>query len=217
MQRFFDILLSSVAILLFSPILIFTSIILLVTGENKVIYLQKRVGYSGKLFNLIKFATMLENSPNSGTITFNHDPRILPFGSFLRKSKINELPQLFNIFLGDMSVIGPRPLTKQTFSYYSKDVKQLIVTLRPGLSGIGSIFFRNEQLLLKQGDYLKVYKTIIAPYKGKLEAWYSKNNNLLNYFKLIFATVIIIFFPKTDVLSFLFKNLPAKPSNLKLN
>ena len=174
MQRFFDILLSSVAILLFSPILIFTSIILLFTGENKVIYLQKRVGYSGKLFNLIKFATMLENSPNSGTITFNHDPRILPFGSFLRKSKINELPQLFNIFLGDMSVIGPRPLTKQTFSYYSKDVKQLIVTLRPGLSGIGSIFFRNEQLLLKQGDYLKVYKTIIAPYKGKLEAWYSK-------------------------------------------
>ena len=217
MQRFFDILFSFVAIIFFSPLLIVVALLLLSTGENKVIYLQKRVGHGGKLFSLIKFATMLEDSANSGTITFDRDPRILPLGHLLRKSKINELPQLFNIFFGDMSIIGPRPLTEETFSYYSSDVGQLILKLKPGLSGVGSIFFRNEQLLLNNGNYLNVYKNKIAPYKGRLEVWYSENNTLVNYFKLIFATIITIFFPKIDILNFLFKDLPAQPSNVKFN
>jgi len=217
MQRFFDILFSFTAIIFFSPILIVTALLLLSTGENKVIYIQKRVGHGGRVFRLIKFATMLENSADSGTITFDCDPRILPLGRLLRKSKINELPQLLNIFFGDMSIIGPRPLTEETFSYYSSDVSQLIIKLKPGLSGIGSIFFRDEQSLLNNGNYLNVYKNKIAPYKGKLEVWYSENNTLINYFKLIFATIIIIFFPKIDILNFLFKDLPSQPSHIKFN
>ena len=113
------------ALLVLSPLLIPVVIVLKMTGEGKIFYLQKRIGEEGNFFNLYKFATMLEDSPNigSGTITMKDDPRILPFGKYLRKSKINELPQLLNIFFGDMSVIGPRPLTKQTFGYYDTNTQ----------------------------------------------------------------------------------------------
>ena len=107
MQRFFDFILSLIAIIFLSPLLLFITIILRFSGEKEVFFLQNRVGKNGHLFKIIKFATMFKNSPNigSGTITIKNDPRILPLGYFLRKSKINELPQLFNILKGEMSLI----------------------------------------------------------------------------------------------------------------
>ena len=121
MERFFDILFSSFALLVLSPLLIPVVIILKFSGEGEVFFLQERIGKNGKLFKLFKFATMLKDSPNlgTGTVTMKDDPRVLPVGKFLRKTKINELPQLLNIFFGDMSVIGPRPLTAETFGSYS--------------------------------------------------------------------------------------------------
>ena len=120
MTRLLDIFFSSLAIFIFSPILICIVIILRFTGEGEVFFLQDRVGKDKKNFTLFKFATMLKDSENigTGTITLHNDPRILPFGSFLRKTKLNELPQLFNILNGTMSVIGPRPQTKRCYEAF---------------------------------------------------------------------------------------------------
>ena len=107
-KRFLDIILSSIAIIILSPLLVPVMIILKLTGEGHIFYHQKRIGKNGELFNLYKFATMFKDSPNmtGGNITAKDDPRILPFGKFLRKHKINELPQIINVLLGDMSLIG---------------------------------------------------------------------------------------------------------------
>ncbi len=216
MKRFFDIILSGMAILVFSPLLLPVIIILKLTGEHYIFYTQERVGKGGKPFGLLKFATMLKDSPNmgSGDITEKNDPRVLPFGRFLRKTKINEMPQLFNIFLGDMSIIGPRPLTFRNFSYYSEAVQETINSLSPGLSGIGSIVFRDEEsILAKSGmDYTEFYKQKIAPYQGALECWYSKHNNPWTDFRIIFLTVWVVLFPKSQLPFKWFKKLPEKPS-----
>ena len=115
------------------------------TGEGYVFYFQERVGYKNKLFDIYKFATMLKDSVNmkGGLITTKKDPRITSMGGFLRKSKINELPQLLNIFFGDMSVVGPRPVMQKSFDAYPEDVKQVIYDAKPGLTGIGSLVFRD--------------------------------------------------------------------------
>ena len=128
MERFFDIFFSFFIILIFLPIMIIIFILLKFTGEGDIFFYQDRIGKNGKYFKLYKFATMLRNSPNiaTGTITIKNDPRILPLGRILRKTKINELPQLFNILIGDMSFIGPRPLTPQNFKYYDTKTQNTI-------------------------------------------------------------------------------------------
>ena len=215
MKRFFDIILSGLAIICLSPLLIPVVIILKLTGEHYIFYSQERTGKEGKPFGLLKFATMLKNSPNmgSGDITLKKDPRVLPFGRILRKTKINELPQLFNIFLGDMSVIGPRPLTPRNFSYYMQETQEEIGKLLPGLSGIGSVIFRDEETIMASFgmDYTECYKTFIAPYKGALELWYLTHHNLWVDFQIIFLTVWVIFFPKSQLPYRCFKDLPSKP------
>ncbi len=217
MIRLFDILFSGVALIILIPFLIPIILILSVTGESEVFFLQERIGKDGNIFKLFKFATMLKNSPNigMGTITVKNDSRILPIGKLLRKTKINELPQLLNILSGDMSVIGPRPLTKETFNSYSHDIQSAIKLVRPGLSGIGSIIFRAEEDLM-QGELASVefYETIIAPYKGLLEKWFVKNNGLYVYFASIITTVIVVLNPSSSIAWVVFKDLPAPPKIL---
>jgi lipopolysaccharide/colanic/teichoic acid biosynthesis glycosyltransferase len=218
MQRFFDICFSAFALLILSPLLVPIAIVLRFTGEGNVFYLQKRIGRGGGTFNLCKFATMLKNSPSlgTGTVTVKDDPRILPAGRFLRKTKINELPQLLNILLGDMSVIGPRPLTKQTFDAYGEATQSAIAKVRPGLSGIGSIIFRGEEdILAGANGSVEFYKNTIAPYKGSLETWYISNHTLANYFKSIVVTAIVVFLPNSQVAWKAFKGLPEPPEELK--
>ena len=133
------------------------------------------------MFHLYKFATMLKNSPNigTGTITVKGDPRVLPVGKVLRKSKVNELPQLLNVLRGDMSVIGPRPLTAQTFGSYSAATQAVVREVRPGLSGVGSIIFRGEEDILHGASAsVDFYNNVIAPYKGSVEEWYVENKGL---------------------------------------
>ena len=217
LARFFDIFLSSLAITALSPLLIPVMLVLALTGEGKIFFRQERIGKGMKAFKLLKFATMLENSPNmgSGTITTKNDPRILPVGRLLRKTKINELPQLLNIFLGDMSIIGPRPLTMETFSFYPHQTQSSISLVRPGLSGIGSIIFRNEEdIIQSQGDAKEFYALEIAPYKGELEKWYVSSENIVIYFALIFLTAWVVLFPKSKIVWKTFKSLPAPPGSL---
>lgn len=218
MIRVFDILLSSVGLLILIPLLFPIIIILRFTGESEVFYKQKRIGLNRKKFYILKFATMKKNSPNVGTktITVGDDPRILPFGKFLRKTKINELPQIFNILIGHMSVIGPRPLTEQGFKNYEADIQKKIIKLKPGLSGIGSLIFFNEEELLRQNkNPVYMWKNIISPYKGELETWYFKNINLMNYFLLIILTFLTLVLPIKINIFNVFKTLPKPPSKLK--
>ena len=150
MTRSFDILFSGLALIVLAPLLLPIMLILKLTGENKIFYLQERVGKNGKLFGIWKFATMLENSPNmqNAYITTHGDPRVLPFGRFLRKSKINELPQLVNILKGDISIVGPRPQVKAHLDLYPKDKLEDILSIQPGLTGIASLFFRDEEMMI---------------------------------------------------------------------
>lgn len=218
MDRFFDILFSGIALLLLFPFLVPLVIILKITGEGEVFFLQERIGKSGDKFMLIKFATMLKNSPNigTGTVTMRSDPRVLPVGAFLRKTKINELPQLLNIFFGDMSIIGPRPLTTQAFGAYSESTQHLITQVRPGLSGVGSIIFRGEEEIMHGAKAsVDFYANIIAPYKGSLEEWFVSNKSLYIYFVAIFITVWAILIPSTKIAWRVFKDLPEPPTDLK--
>jgi lipopolysaccharide/colanic/teichoic acid biosynthesis glycosyltransferase len=213
-KRSFDIFFSLFAILILMPLFLPIAIGLLLTGEHYIFYSQERIGFKNKKFKIWKFATMLKESPNIGTglHTTSNDPRILPLGNFLRKSKINELPQLFNIFFGSMSIVGPRPLVDKTFEPYSTIVKESIYNIKPGLTGVGSIVFRDEEKLLSETEIPldKYYKNYISPYKGNLELWYQKNLSLYTDFMIIFITAITIFSPNNNLVFKVFKDLPKR-------
>jgi len=218
-KRLFGILLALIALIVLSPLFIPVCIGLLLTGEHYVFYFQKRIGYKNKYFNIWKFATMLKASPTLGTglYTTKNDPRILPMGNFLRHSKINELPQLINVLIGDMCIVGPRPLVDKTFAPYPEYVRSIIYNVKPGLTGIGSIVFRNEAQLLSDTKMPleEYYKINIAPYKGELELWYHKNLSLYTDLMLIFLTAWAIFYPENNLVYKIFKDLPVRPSELR--
>jgi len=216
-KRTADILISSIMLLILSPLLIPVIIGLKLTGEGYIFYKQERVGFKNKNFFILKFATMLKDSPNmaGGIMTTKKDPRITPMGGFLRKSKINELPQLLNIFLGHMSFVGPRPVMPVSFAAYPDDVQKVIYNVQPGLSGIGSIVFRDEEELISAvkdagGDTWEFYQNKIYPFKGSLEDWYQKNRSFLVDFKVILATILVVLFSKLDVMKLFFPTLPKR-------
>jgi lipopolysaccharide/colanic/teichoic acid biosynthesis glycosyltransferase len=217
-KRLFDIISACVAILILSPILVPVVIGLKLTGEGYIWYFQERIGYKNTLFNIWKFATMLKNSPNmsGGLITLKRDPRLTPMGGFLRTSKINELPQLFNILWGDMSVVGPRPVMQKSFDGYPEDVKKVIYNVPPGLTGIGSVIFRDEEELITQikdngGDTWDFYVNSIYPFKGSVEKWYQENQSFTTDLKIIVLTAWVIIFPESNLVYDWFKDLPKRP------
>jgi lipopolysaccharide/colanic/teichoic acid biosynthesis glycosyltransferase len=218
-KRLIDIILSLIAITILLPLWIPVIIILLLTGEHEVFYFQKRIGYKNKPFLIWKHATMLKASEKmkGGLHTTRNDPRVLPFGSFLRKTKINELPQLINILKGDMSIVGPRPLVDKTFTPYPKHVQENIYNVKPGLTGIGSIVFRDEEKLLSETELppKDFYAIHISPYKGELELWYQRNLSFITDLKLVFCTAWVIVFPKSELPFKIFKGLPPIPEELK--
>ena len=204
MTRFFDVLFATCAIVVLFPFMIPIMIGLKLTGEHYVFYEQMRVGKGGKEFALLKFATMLKDSPNlpGGMYTMRDDPRILPMGKFLRRTKINELPQLINILRGDMSIIGYRPTVMSQYEDYPDDARKKMATSLPGLSGIGSIVFRNEEEMLQEASdneegKEKFYSGIISPYKAALECWYIDHKSIFMYFRLIALTVDAVRNPKS--------------------
>jgi len=219
MKRLLDVLLSGLALLVLSPLLIPIVIALRCTGEGEIFYGQDRVGKDGKIFKLLKFATMLKDSPNLGTglLTTKGDPRVLPLGRILRKTKINELPQLINIFFGDMSIIGPRPQTKNHVDLFPEEMRKVIVQVRPGLSGIGSIVFRDEETILTHSPkgYQRCFAEDITPYKGALELWYILHQSIGLDILLILLTIGAVLFPESRLHFKLLKTLPEPPAVLK--
>ena len=215
-KRIFDIIFSLTAIIILSPFLLPLVILLKVTGEGEVFYKQQRLGKNGNTFYLVKFATMLKESPNlpGGDITVVNDPRVLPFGHFLRKTKINEVPQLWNILKGDMSFVGPRPFTPRTFALYPKYVQEEIISLKPGLTGIGSIVFRDEESIIANSEKndFDYYCEDVLPYKGQLEIWYKANNSFYTDLKLLFITLWVILIPNSRAYEKLLRDLPTQPT-----
>jgi len=219
MQRLFDLVISGLSILVLSPLLLPIILLLRITGEGEVFFSQDRMGKGGSLFSLHKFATMLKDSPNigSGTLTVQNDPRILPLGNFLRKTKINELPQLFNVFKGDMSIVGPRPQSSRNFSAFSEDVQKNIMLVSPGLTGLGSIFFSDEEAMLTSSvNHDEFYDSVIMPYKGQLETWYVNHATILIDLKIVYVTALKIIFPKLRLnFSKFFDGMPNPPKELQ--
>lgn len=214
-KRTIDIIASLIALLILLPLFIPIIILLKLTAEGEVFYFQERIGLKNKKFMIWKFATMLKNSMNLGTgsITLQNDFRVTKIGKILRKTKINELPQIINILKGDISIVGPRPLVTKTFSAYTKDVQSKIYNVKPGLTGIGSIVFRDEESLIssiKDEDPHKFYERVIAPYKGELEMWYQIKKSTLLDISLIFLTVWVVIFPKSELYLKLYKDLPNR-------
>lgn len=213
-KRFFDILSSAVGLIILSPLLIPIVIGLKLTGEGFIFYSQKRIGFKNTYFEILKFATMLKNSPNMGTgsLTLRNDPRITPMGGFLRKTKINELPQIINVLGGSMSVVGPRPQMQVDFDVYPEHVKKVIYNSKPGITGIGSIVFRDEEKEISEAVLppKEHYAKYIAPYKGELEIWYQNNKSFYTDFMLIFLTAWVIIFPESKLPYQVFSDLPKR-------
>ena len=214
-KRLLDVLVSLIALTILLPLFIPIIIILRFTAEGEIFYFQERIGVKNSRFQIWKFATMLKNSMNMGTgsITLQNDFRVTPIGKFLRKTKINELPQIINILKGDISLVGPRPLVTKTFSAYTEEIQSKIYKVKPGLTGIGSIVFRDEESLIssaKDEDPHEFYKRVIAPYKGELEMWYQENRSFFLDLQLIFMTAWVILFPKSYLYKKWFKNLPER-------
>ena len=214
MKRLLDIVISLIAILLFLPFGLMIAVILRLTGEGEVFYVQPRVGKDGRFFGLIKFVTMLKDSPNIGTktVTVRNDPRVLPFGRLLRKAKLNEVPQLLNVLKGDMSIVGPRPLTPETFAYFPPDIQEQVIKVKPGLTGIGSIVFRDEESIvaMSKKSIIDCYREDVAPYKGELELWYIENKSLWLDLKLIFLTALVVINPHNMLYRKVVPDLPQK-------
>ena len=214
-KRLLDIIISVLALIILAPLLLSVAIVLRFSAEGYVFYFQDRIGKNRINFKIIKFATMLKDSPNlaSGSITLSDDWRVTNPGKFLRKTKINELPQIINILKGDISLVGPRPLVSKTFSAYNEEVQSKIYNVKPGLTGIGSIIFRDEESIISavsDEDPHQFYKRVIAPYKGELEMWYQKHNSFLLDLQLIFMTAWVILVPASKLYDKWFHDLPKR-------
>jgi lipopolysaccharide/colanic/teichoic acid biosynthesis glycosyltransferase len=213
-KRFFDICISIIVLLILSPLLLPIAFALRLTGEGYIFYRQRRIGFKNQYFDILKFATMLKNSPNMGTgsITLRNDPRLLPMGKFLRKTKINELPQIINVLIGNMSWVGPRPLVDRTFNAYPNDIRNKVYLSKPGITGIGSVIFRDEEELISNAKLPphEFYEQTIAPYKGELEIWYNRHKNFWVDFLILFLTAWVVIFPKSRLMYKVFRDLPKR-------
>jgi lipopolysaccharide/colanic/teichoic acid biosynthesis glycosyltransferase len=214
-KRTLDIVISIIALIILIPLFIPIVIILKFTAEREVFYFQERIGINNSRFQIWKFATMLKNSMDmgSGSITLQNDFRVTKIGKFLRKTKINELPQLFNILKGDISIVGPRPLVENDYEAYPEKIRHEIYNIKPGLTGIGSIIFRDEESIISkiiEENPHDFYKRVIAPYKGELEMWYQENSSFLLDLQLIFMTALVILIPDSKLYKKWFKDLPKR-------
>ena len=213
-KRLFDVLASVFALVILFPLFFPVVLLLRLTAEGEVFYFQKRIGYKNEYFYIWKFATMLKNSPNmgSGSITLRNDPRVTKIGKFLRITKINELPQIINVLLGEMSIVGPRPLVDRTFNAYPDNIQKFVYNQKPGITGIGSLVFRDEEKLISESglDPHLYYDQYIAPYKGALESWYQKNISFYTDFMIILLTVWVVFFPASQLHYKIFNDLPRR-------
>jgi lipopolysaccharide/colanic/teichoic acid biosynthesis glycosyltransferase len=216
-MRGLDILFAGVALILAAPLFLVLVPLLLFTGEGAVLYRQIRVGRYRRPFGLLKFATMVKGASamGAGELTLPNDTRVLPVGRFLRKTKLNELPQLINILTGDLSVIGPRPQTPRYFDDFRPEHRDCVASVRPGLSGAGSVLFRDEEAIFARvPDPIAFDHEVIMPYKGEVECWYVANRSVALYLELLVATALVVLMPGANFRRRLLARVPQPPAAL---
>lgn len=189
MKRLFDVTAAALGLLVLSPLLIVIAVMIKVQDGGPVFYKAKRVGLHGSIFKLFKFRTMVMNADKIGAvITVQNDPRVTKIGRFLRKTKLDELPQLLNVLLGDMSLVGPRPEDPSYVALYTEDQKG-ILSVRPGITSAASLTYRNEEQLLAGPDWETIYKTKVMPAKLTIDLEYISHRTFLTDLKLILKTI----------------------------
>jgi len=194
MIRFFDLLFSVVALILLFPFLLLIALIILLDSSGNIFFFQSRVGKGNRDFMMLKFRTMYNGSEEKGSLTVgNDDQRITRTGHFLRKYKLDELPQLINIVKGEMSLVGPRPEVRKYVAFYN-ETQRNVLSLRPGLTDYASLEYLHEnELLGNSPDPEKTYIEEIMPAKLELNKKYLQDPGLKNYFRIIGKTIIRIF------------------------
>lgn len=191
-KRIFDIIFSIIGLIFFSPCFLLVSILIKVDSKGPVFYLQERVGYNGLLFKIIKFRSMNTNQNHNSTITTANDNRITTIGKIIRKLKIDELPELLNVLIGNMSFVGPRP-DVPGYSDLLEGEDRLILKLKPGVTSLASLKYINEEAILAGvEDPIRYNKEVIFADKVKLNLNYYYNHNIWIDIKVIFATVFYI-------------------------
>ena len=193
-KRIFDLVFSIFAILGLFGVFLLISFLVKLSSSGPIIYKQLRVGRGGKNFNILKFRTMYLNSEEKGLLTIgSKDARVTKIGYFLRKYKLDELPQVVNVFIGNMSVVGPRPEVRRFVDLYNKDQLK-VLCVKPGITDIASIEFRNENdLLASSGDPEKYYIEMIMPKKLDINMKYLRNRSLLKDIEIVLLTIKSIF------------------------
>ena len=194
LKRFFDLILSFIGLLIIVPILFLITILIKISSSGPVFYKQVRVGKNNKDFKIFKFRTMHLNADKKGLLTVGgRDPRVTSIGYYLRKFKLDELPQLINVFIGDMSFVGPRPEVRQFVNLYS-EIQMKVLNVKPGITDLASIEFRNEnEILSKEEDPNQYYIDYIMPKKLEINLKYINQRNLLKDFVVIIKTIKVIF------------------------
>ena len=189
MKRLFDFITSFIGLIALAPIFIIVSLLVKISSVGPVFFVQKRIGKNGKIFQMIKFRSMSIIQNSTSTISVKGDVRITKIGAFLRKFKLDELPELWNVLIGDMSLVGPRPdVCGYADNLIGEDRK--ILELRPGITGVASLkYYDEEDILATQDNPLKFNDEVIYPHKVKLNLDYYYNNNLWIDIKIIFATI----------------------------
>ena len=195
MIRFFDILFSTVGLILFFPIFLIISICIKIETRGPILYKQDRVGKNWKIFKLYKFRSMFINSDKKGLITVgNNDARITKVGKFIRRYKLDELPQLINVLIGNMSIVGPRPEVEKYVFKYTVEQKK-VLSVKPGITDYASIVYKNENRELSEQKNPELYYIMhIIPKKIELNNIFIQEPTLINYFKIIFLTLKEIIF-----------------------
>lgn len=194
MKRLFDLFFSIIGLIVLLPILIIVSIVVKISSRGPLFFIQERVGKDGVLFNIIKFRTMFVDQDYNSSISIEGDNRITKAGSFLRKYKLDELPQLMNVLIGDMSFVGPRPDVPGYADKLIGDDRD-ILKLRPGITGPASLYYSNEEYILsQQKDPVAYNDSVIYPDKVKINIDYYQNNSIWLDIKIIFATIFKKFY-----------------------
>lgn len=189
MKRIFDLFFSFLGILFLLPMYFIIAILIKLDSKGDIFYKQERIGENGMPFYVLKFRTMIPNAFSKGALTVgSRDPRVTRVGFYLRKYKLDELPQLFNVFFGEMSFVGPRPEVRKYTDLYNQE-QQKVLSVKPGITDYASIKYRNENDLLAASDNPeKLYIDEIMPHKLQLNLEYIKNNNIFKDVEIIFLT-----------------------------
>lgn len=193
MKRLFDIIASGCGLLVLSPLFVFLAIWVKLDSKGPVFYRQIRVGRHNKDFYLFKFRSMLVGADKKGLITIGgRDPRVTKSGYYIRKYKLDELPQLINVFIGDMSLVGPRPEVRKYVDLYTEE-QMHVLDVRPGITDLASIHYRNENELLESvEDPERFYREVIMQDKLRINLEYVKNHSFIGDVKLIFMTLLTV-------------------------